>query len=61
MFFKFFEKTQLISLHWFAAQQQSSSSRRQKFYLFPLKFSSFNELSLIFQNQMERTKKIGLN
>ena len=47
--FKIFEKTQPISLYWFAAQQQTSTSRRQKFDLFYSKLvSEFNELSLKF-------------
>ena len=29
--FKIFEKTQAILLYWFAAQQQTSTTRRQKF------------------------------
>ena len=44
-----FEKTQAISLYWFAAEQHTSKSSRQKFNLFYLKFSAeFNELSLKF-------------
>ena len=44
-----FEKTQVVSLYWFAAQHQTSTSRRQKFDLLDLKFSTeFNELSLKF-------------
>ena len=44
---KIFEKMQVVSLYWFAAQQQTSTSRRQKFDLFDLKFSTeFSELSL---------------
>ena len=44
-----FEKTQAISLYWFAAQQQISTSRRQKFDVFYSKFSAeFNEFSLKF-------------
>ena len=47
MFYKIFEKTQAISLYWFTAQQQASTSRRQKFGFFHLKFSvKFNEFSL---------------
>ena len=38
---------QAISLHWFAAQQQTDTPRRQKIGLFHTKFSAdFNELSL---------------
>ena len=49
MFFKIFEKTQVILRFWFAAQQQISTSRRQKFDLFYPKFSEeFNDLSLKF-------------
>ena len=38
-FFKIFEKMRVISLYWFAAQQQNSSLRRQKYSLFRSKFS----------------------
>ena len=45
--FKIFEKSQPISLFWFAAQQQTTASRRQKFDLFYPEFSSeFKELTL---------------
>ena len=48
LFFKIFERTQAISLYWFAVQQ-TSTFRRQTFGLFFLKFSAeFNELSLKF-------------
>ena len=44
-----FEKTQATSLRWFAEQQQTSSSRRQKCDLLFPKFSAeFNEHSLKF-------------
>ena len=33
-FLKFLKKTQAISLYWFAVQQQSNTSRRQKFDVF---------------------------
>ena len=47
--FKIFEKLQPISLYWFAAQQQTSTSRQQKFDLFYPTFNpEFNELSLTF-------------
>ena len=40
---------QAISLHWFAAQQQTTTIRRQKRGLLYVKFSAeFNELSLFF-------------
>ena len=40
---------QAILLHWFAAQQQPSTPRRQKISLFDVKFSAdFNELGLFF-------------
>ena len=40
---------QAILLYWFAAQQQTSTLRRQKIGLFYLKFNAeFNELSLFF-------------
>ena len=46
VFFEFFKK-QPNSLYWFAAEQQTSTSRRQKFDLFYPKFTSeFNERSL---------------
>ena len=46
---KIFEKTQPILLHWFAVQQQTNASRRQKLDLFHPKFSAkFNKLSLKF-------------
>ena len=49
---------QAISLYWFAAQQQTSTSRRQKNDLFDPKFSAeFNELSLKFSKQQEVAKK----
>ena len=45
-------------MYWFAAQQQNSTSKRQKFYFFYPKFSSeFSELSLKFQKQEEMAKK----
>ena len=46
-FFKIFEITKAILLHWFAKQQQTSTSRRQQFDLFYPKVNvEFNELSL---------------
>ena len=46
-FFKNFEKMQAISLHWFAAQQQNSTLRRQKIDLLSAKFrADFYKLSL---------------
>ena len=49
LFLKIFEKTQPISLYWFAAQQQMSTSTRQKFDFSYPKFSpEFNELSPTF-------------
>ena len=36
MFLKIFENTQALLLYWFAAQQQTFISRRQKFGLFHL-------------------------
>ena len=45
-------------LYWFAAQQQTSTSRPQKFDLFYPKFSpDLNEVSRAFQNQQEEAKK----
>ena len=45
--FKIFEEINVISLCWFAAQQQISTFTRQKCDLFYPKFSAkFNELSL---------------
>ena len=47
--FKIFEKMQAILLYWFAAQQQTSTLRRQKIGFFYMKFSAaFNRLSLFF-------------
>ena len=40
LFFKIFEKTQLVSLNWLTAQQQTSTSRHEKFDLFYPKLSS---------------------
>ena len=40
---------QAISLYWFAAHQQTSTLRQQKFGLFYVEFSAeFNELNLFF-------------
>ena len=50
MFFKNFEKMQVISLYWFAAQQKTSTLRRQKIGLFDVKL-------LFFWKQQEMTKK----
>ena len=45
-------------LYWFAAQQQTSTSTRQKFDLFYPKLSpDLNEVSRAFQNQQEVAKK----
>ena len=45
--FNIFENLNLISLYWFAAQQQTNAFRRQKVGLFYPEFSAeFNELSL---------------
>ena len=44
-----FEKIQAILLYWFAAQQQTSTLRRQKIGLLYVKFhAEFNELSFFF-------------
>ena len=44
-----FEKTQATSMRWFAEQQQTSTSRRQKCdLLFPIFSAEFNEHSLKF-------------
>ena len=52
------EKTQRISLHWFASKQETSTYRQQKFDLFFPKFNSdINELNLTFQKQQEVAKK----
>ena len=52
---------QAILQYWFAAQQQASTFRRQKFDLFYLKFSAeFNELSLSFY-KMPKTKVVQKN
>ena len=45
--FKSFEKMKVISLYWFAAQQQTGTFRRQIFGLFYLEFTAeFNELTV---------------
>ena len=47
LWFKIFEKMKVISLYWFAAQQQTRTIRRQKIGLFYLKFNAeFNEATL---------------
>ena len=51
---------QAISLHWFAAQQQTDTPRRQKIGLFDTKFSAdFNELSLLLLSQQKVAKKMA--
>ena len=50
---------QAISMYWFAAEQQRSTSSRQKFNFFYLKFSSkFNKLSLKFQKTTANFQKL---
>ena len=40
---------QTVSLHWFAAQQQTSAFKQLKIGLFHIKFAAkINELSLLF-------------
>ena len=57
-FLNFFKKTQAISLYRLAAQQQTSTSRRQNFHLFYPKFSAkFNKLSSKFWKWQEVVKK----
>ena len=47
-----------ILLHWFAAQQQTSTLTRQKIGLFDAKFSAdFNKLSLFLKRQQEVATK----
>ena len=47
MSFQIFEKVKVISLYWFAAQQETITFRRQKFGLFYLEFSTdFNEFAV---------------
>ena len=56
--FKIFGKTQRISLYWFASQQQTSTSRRQKSDLFYRKlYPEFNELSLVFKKRQQVSEK----
>ena len=44
-------------MYWFAAEQQTSTFKWQKFGLFYLKFSAeFNELSLKYWRRQEVTK-----
>ena len=51
LFFKIFEKAQLISLNWFAAQKQTSKSKWQNIGFFYLKFSAkFKELEKVIEN-----------
>ena len=52
-----FEKTQATSLRWFAEQQQTSSSRRQKCdILFPKFSAEFNEHKLSSKSDRNRPK-----
>ena len=52
-----FEKTQTISLYWFAAQRQTSTSRDQKLEFFYLRISSqFNELKSKFKSDKKWPK-----
>ena len=56
--FQNFEKIQAISLYWFAAQQQTSTLRRQEIVFFYVKFhAEFNGLSIFFLKQQEVAKK----
>ena len=49
----------VISLYWFAAQQQTSTCRRQKSHSIYSKFSlEENELTNSFQNPQEVAKKL---
>ena len=58
LFLKISWKMQPISLYWFTTQQETNTSRRQKFKLFYPNFGSqFNELTLKFQKQQEVAKK----
>ena len=66
--FKTFEKMQAILLYWFAAQQQTSTLRRQKISLFDAKFSAdFNELKSFLlkatgsRQKMAQTKVVRRN
>ena len=54
---------QAISLYWFAAQQQTSTLRPQKFGLFYLKFSAkLNELNATESDRkMVKTKVVRKN
>ena len=57
MFFRIFEKMQVISLYWFAAQQQTITFRRQNTWHFCLQFrADFNERSPNFAKQQELAK-----
>ena len=48
---------QVISLYWFAAQQQASTLRRQKTGLLYVKFNAeINELSLFFKKKKKATE-----
>ena len=58
MLFKTFEKTQLISLYWFAAQQQTNPSRGHKIdWFYPKCSPEFHQFNLTFWKQQEVPKK----
>ena len=51
---------QAVSLYWFAAQQQTSTLRRQKIDFFDVKFNAnFNELSIFFLKATGRCQKVA--
>ena len=57
--FKIFEKMQAISLYWFAAQQQTSTLRRQKIGLFYAKFNAEFNGSVFFSKSNRKWPKNG--
>ena len=57
--FEIFKKLPVISLYWFAAQQQTSTCRRQKSRSIYSKFSvEWSELTPSFQNALEVASKL---
>ena len=58
-FIKILEKWQVVSLYWFAAQQQTSTFRRQKIDSFYLKFKAeLNEFIPKLQKQQEKAQSL---
>ena len=58
MRFKFFEIMKVTLLHWFAAQQQTSTFRRQKVDSFYPKFSAkLNDLTVNVRGRIQKIPK----